>query len=309
MNTSSQQKYKYDIAISFAGEDRKIASRLANMLKDRNIKTFFDEFEVAKLWGKNLYDYVSEIYLNDARFCIILISKHYVQKAWTNHERKVAQARAFRENSEYILPLRIDDAELPGMTETIVHLDLRNTSIDKVVDIVIEKLRNNSINSAKNFIINETQKIDSLVSRIRFEQNEKIKHLYGHIRLFDLNKPVPLDLLYVDVNILDEPSHFHRLEIPDLVKDFIDDRSDSTAARSFDRLGLRPPTDRVQGLTAISNYPKIMILGKPGSGKTTFLQYITIQCNEGTLAKSKIPIFVRLRDCIDMRRKYGNLIW
>jgi len=34
-----------------------------------------------------------------------------------------------------------------------------------------------------------------------------------------------------------------------------------------------------------------MLLGKPGSGKTTFLQHIAMQCNQGELLPERIPIF------------------
>jgi len=39
-----------------------------------------------------------------------------------------------------------------------------------------------------------------------------------------------------------------------------------------------------------------MLLGKPGSGKTTFLQHIAMQCNQGELLPERIPIFIRLKN-------------
>jgi hypothetical protein len=67
------------------------------------------------LFGKNLYTHLSDVYQNQARYCVMFLSKHYAKKAWTNHEREAAQARAFREHEEYILPVRLDDTEIPGM--------------------------------------------------------------------------------------------------------------------------------------------------------------------------------------------------
>ena len=68
------------------------------------VSVFYDEYEKADLWGKNLYDHLSDVYRKRARFCLMLLSKHYAAKQWTNHERQAAQARAFSENQEYILP-------------------------------------------------------------------------------------------------------------------------------------------------------------------------------------------------------------
>jgi hypothetical protein len=58
------------------------------------------------------------VYANRARFTVVFISSHYARKLWTNHERKSAQARAFKERSEYLLPARFDDTDVPGILST-----------------------------------------------------------------------------------------------------------------------------------------------------------------------------------------------
>lgn len=64
----------------------------------------------------------------------------------------------------------------------------------------------------------------------------------------------------------------------------------------FDRFGLNKiKQKRVPGLEAVNQYDKLMILGKPGVGKTTFLKYLAIQCNRGEFAQIKIPIFIPLK--------------
>ena len=117
---------KYDVALSFAGEDRQHVKALADLLKAGGYWFFFDENELAQLWGKNLYDYLSSVYKDRARYCVMFLSQHYERKLWTNHERQLAQARAFQENREYILPVRLDDTEIPGIPPTVGYLDLRN---------------------------------------------------------------------------------------------------------------------------------------------------------------------------------------
>ena len=47
--------YEYDVALSFAGENRAYVEAVANSLKNRGISVFYDLFEEANLWGKNLY--------------------------------------------------------------------------------------------------------------------------------------------------------------------------------------------------------------------------------------------------------------
>jgi hypothetical protein len=131
----------YDVALSFAGEDRKYARELAQLLTDAGHAVFYDEYEQSTLWGRNLYTHLSDIYQNKARYCVMFISQHYAKKLWTKRERESAQARAFRESEEYILPLRLDDTILPGLEDTVGYIDLRNSTVEHVFDLLSKKLR------------------------------------------------------------------------------------------------------------------------------------------------------------------------
>jgi len=131
----------YDIALSFAGEDRKYAEAIAAILYKSQIKVFYDKYEQDTFWGKNLYQHLQKVYRDSAKFCVIIISSNYAKKLWTRHELEQAQARAFKENSEYILPLRIDNTEIPGLNETIGYIDLNEHSIKEVCSLLIKKIR------------------------------------------------------------------------------------------------------------------------------------------------------------------------
>ena len=48
-------KNKYDIALSFAGDDRGYVEQVADALKSNGIKVFYDRYERVALWGKDLY--------------------------------------------------------------------------------------------------------------------------------------------------------------------------------------------------------------------------------------------------------------
>jgi hypothetical protein len=132
---------RYDVALSFAGEDRDHARKIAELLRTQGFSVFYDEYEQATLWGRNLYSHLSDVYQNRARFCLMFISANYARKLWTKRERESAQARAFRENREYILPLRLDNTSLPGIEDTVGYIDLNTTSHEDVVRLLTEKLR------------------------------------------------------------------------------------------------------------------------------------------------------------------------
>ncbi|MEM1284094.1 MAG: TIR domain-containing protein [Pseudomonadota bacterium] len=134
------KNHNYDIALSFAGEDRDYVEKVAAILKRDGVRVFYDRFEETELWGKDLYAYLSDIYQNRARFTVMFISLAYADKLWTNHERKAAQARAFQEAQEYILPARFDDTALPGMLPTIGYIPLQDRSPEDLASLISKKL-------------------------------------------------------------------------------------------------------------------------------------------------------------------------
>ncbi len=138
--TQRADKEHYDIALSFAGEDREYVEKVAKLLKSKSIKVFYDKFNEAEMWGKDLYTYLKDIYEKRSTYTIIFASKHYAHKAWTNHERESAQARALRGKREYILLARFDETEIPGVSQTRKYISLRDRSPREFADIVLEKL-------------------------------------------------------------------------------------------------------------------------------------------------------------------------
>ncbi|PKV49132.1 hypothetical protein ATE84_1149 [Aquimarina sp. MAR_2010_214] len=173
------KNYEYDVALSFAGENRAYVEEVANSLRIRGIKVFYDLFEETNLWGKNLYEYLSEIYQNRARYTVLFISGFYNQKLWTNHERASMQARAFQESREYILPARFDDTVIPGVLKTVGYINLKDRSPDEFAGLIEKKLKKD-----QTFLKSKWSKISTLVNpkpfiftiKVGNENKESIKN-------------------------------------------------------------------------------------------------------------------------------------
>jgi hypothetical protein len=71
----------------------------------------------------------------------MFLSKDYAKKLWTNHERAAAQERAFKDNRTYILPIRVDDTEIPGILSTVGYLRWDDEDTDSIVDMIVSKLK------------------------------------------------------------------------------------------------------------------------------------------------------------------------
>lgn len=131
---------RYDIVLSFAGENREYVEQVAEYLAERDVVVFYDRYEEATLWGKDLAEHLESVYRQQARYCVMFISSHYADKVWTRHERRAALARAMAERAEYVLPARFDDTEIPGLRPTVGYADLRRMSPQQLGELVLRKL-------------------------------------------------------------------------------------------------------------------------------------------------------------------------
>jgi hypothetical protein len=134
------EAFTYDVALSFAGEDRAKAEELAALLRGAGVHLFYDDYKKSELWGQDLFQGLQEVYRDRSRYCVVFISAAYVRKPWTRHELAQIQARVFRDGSGYLLPLRLDDTQVPGLNPTVGYLDLRKMTIGEVHEQLLEKL-------------------------------------------------------------------------------------------------------------------------------------------------------------------------
>ena len=140
MNAGASES-KYQVALSFAGEDRHYVEAVAVALRKKGLRVFYDSFEKTSLWGKNLYDHLSDIYSTQSNFTVVFISKHYARKAWTNHERRAAQAKAFKENADCLLPARFDDTPISGIPDTTSYVSLIDLKPEEFAELIIAKIK------------------------------------------------------------------------------------------------------------------------------------------------------------------------
>jgi predicted NACHT family NTPase len=145
-----------------------------------------------------------------------------------------------------------------------------------------------------------TPEIDTLVHAIRQQVSADILERCGKMRILDMEQPIEYGDIYTDVNILEKISGRSRLEFAELLA--------ACQGEDFNRFGMgKVQGERLPGLEAVDKYSKLMILGKPGAGKTTFMKRLAMLCSRGDFQRQRVPIFVTLKEFAEAEGKPGIL--
>ena len=138
--TDRRDPFEYDVAVSFAEADKAVAEEFVYLLTQRNITSYLDEYTSPDQWG-DIVDHLVNLFARKARYCVLLVSEQYPLNAWTETERTSAREGALRDAEEYILPLRLDNTDVPGMNEVKGYRDVREHSMESIVQWLEKKLR------------------------------------------------------------------------------------------------------------------------------------------------------------------------
>ncbi len=126
--------------MSFSGDCREVAEKLAELLIEQGARVFYDEYFSAHLLGKRLDSQFSWVFGEGTRYFVPIVSKTYVERAWPQFEWSVATREAEKRDEEFILPLRIDDSLLVGLPDNVGYLDLRGRCLNEVAALLFDKL-------------------------------------------------------------------------------------------------------------------------------------------------------------------------
>ena len=139
--------YTFDFAISFAQECRTSAGKLAALLEEQGAIVFYDHSFLEHLVGKRLDDELGWAFGEATRYFVPFVSAEYTRRPWPQYEWSIAQLEVQRREEEFVLPLRVDDSLLVGLPDTVGYLDLRNSGLAKVADILMRKLKASTSNA------------------------------------------------------------------------------------------------------------------------------------------------------------------
>lgn len=124
------KKLNYDIAISFARQDIDIALciYLALKLYTPDTKQYYYPVRQNDMMGRKLLERLTNIFLNESRQVILIVSKNYVntENIAVQTEIKAFMKRFHKQKKPFLIPIIVDNTKL-----TDVHKDLEGLTYTK----------------------------------------------------------------------------------------------------------------------------------------------------------------------------------
>lgn len=131
--------FRFDFALSFSGEDREIAREIRNLLKSEGFSVFFDEDFEHEMIGIDASRYLHRVYAYQARYCIVLISRQYDKRFWTQLERESIQSRELTGENETLIPVKVEDYAPEWLPATRIYFDLDRRPISHLISLLKRK--------------------------------------------------------------------------------------------------------------------------------------------------------------------------
>ena len=113
-----------DIFLCHSSKDKSFVRRLANDLHMLSVVIWFDEWELQP--GDSLHDCIGKA-LEDSSYVGVILSPNSIDSKWCKRELNQALSREIRSGEKIVVPLRLNNVDMPAFLEDKVYLDFSNS--------------------------------------------------------------------------------------------------------------------------------------------------------------------------------------
>lgn len=127
------------VFLSYAYEDRPVAERLANSMRERGLNTWFDQWEVSST--DSIADRIRDA-IQASDVLVVLITDASARSSWVTREIEEARSPHLRPRRLAIVPVVVGDAQIPNELSALrsVRLTDAGDPVDSTVVAEVERL-------------------------------------------------------------------------------------------------------------------------------------------------------------------------
>lgn len=133
-----KQMYKYDIAISYASNSRKIVKEVVEYLKSDGFTIFFDVDRKEELLSEKLKNKLYQIYQNESLLKVLFVTKEYMRSPYTQLEARSA-LRSVGDNSRRLIVINFVGKYIPETLKNYVYLEGSNYT-DEIAYLISKRI-------------------------------------------------------------------------------------------------------------------------------------------------------------------------
>jgi NACHT domain len=277
--------YRFQVALSFAGDLQRVesvAEILARSLGSERV--LYYPWYRGEFARPNLDVYLPSLYLNQSRLLVFFFSKEHAARAWTGLEWRNGRQLIMRKEDARLMLLRVDDTEIEGLLPGDGWMDIDTLTDQRVADAILSRL--------EELAPTPRPSIESVINKLRNEISSDIQRRCSRLKVLSMETAVDLGSIYTSVFMLQKRTANQHRTKDELIRDEQNKLAGAVPLLS-EHIG------RVSGMEALRRSSRIIIYGKPGSGKTTFLKHLANDCVSGVYRPDLVPLFITLRTYAD----------
>jgi len=179
----NDQDFKFDFAMSYAGEDYKVVDEVSRRLRELGFNIFYARDVQNLLVGHN-GEVLFEQLFKEAKEVIVFISKNYKKKAWPRFEWDVIQERDYINR---FIPIRLDNTKILDMPSNIFYIFFDGQNYNEIIDTCVEKL----LCYEKEIGITRPTEYESILKAIQEKSSGALATAYQLVK--DRRKRTPLE--------------------------------------------------------------------------------------------------------------------
>lgn len=122
VDTRSGQTQRYDVAISYAGEQVHFVKRVADLLKAEGLEVFFAPKREGDFVAEDMIVRLYRLYRYECRFVAAFVTEDYLKKDITMHEAATAMLRSEEEGHNCLIPICFGQARLERLDPDINYI-------------------------------------------------------------------------------------------------------------------------------------------------------------------------------------------
>lgn len=205
-----------DVFISHADKDKEsYVNELKESIESLGIKVFYDKNSIE--WGNNWKERIYEG-LDSCKYAIVIISKNFYDREWTNEELYTLLSRQNESGEEIILPILYNTTydevrEHYGSLADIQFIDASKCNVEQITIKLAKKLLNSNSKSSDTKE-NNSKKVDLILKNTynALLNTPSSKHL-------EHDSSIMLDDILMSSNHLDKFNEIQKLSISNLSKE------------------------------------------------------------------------------------------